>query len=176
MDGCSPTIDISDDCGNKVAHDSRVARLSKGANAPREIYGLKTINSVGPNNYFSMLRSLHEYAPLPAMRDYSEADHETKRQIAALITVTSDMYYEYVKSWNDDSDGKPTYNSRLANLPISMGGGIRINDNRLMRLVMELPDKAESIATIIIDDEIADACLLRERVLSSSQSLRQGIL
>lgn len=137
---------------------------------------LKTVNSVGPNNYFSMLRSLHEYAPLPAMRDYSDADHETKRQIAALITVTSRMYHEHVKAWNDETDSAQTRYSHLAHLPIFMGGGIRISDNKLMSLVMELPDKAESIATIMIDDEIADAGLLRERVLSSSQTLRQGIL
>lgn len=39
MDGCSPAIDISDDCGNKVAHDSRVARLSKRTNAPLGSHG-----------------------------------------------------------------------------------------------------------------------------------------
>jgi hypothetical protein len=137
---------------------------------------IQMLASVGPNNYFSMLRAIHEYAPIPAMRDYSDADHETKRQIAALVTVTANMYQEYVEAWNDETYSERTHPSHLSYLPLSMSGGVRINDEKLTNLVMEHPDKAEAIATVIIDDKIADASLVLDRVISSSQSLREGIL
>ena len=137
---------------------------------------IQMITYVDSNNYFSMLRAIHEYASIPAMLDYSYADDDTKRQVAALLTVTSSMYQVYVNALDNETSSGPSRYSHISHLPILMAGGIRISDEKLISLVMEIPDKAESIATVIIDDKVADTSLIRDKVLSGSQSLREGIL
>ena len=138
-----------------------------------------------PHDAFQMLLGLHECSSLPMMDDYSDADDQTKQAIMALITVTQMLYklnsdanvhaYDYISQGTSTADQKRFWNE-FKFIPLTTKGAIRISDDDLINLIIEHPDKAEAIAAVIIEDKINDASLVRDRVFSSAQPLRAGIL
>lgn len=136
----------------------------------------------------SLIRVLHDYSQLPVMDSYGDADQDTQEKIAALLTVTQDLYIKYKEhqfsilsaatiSGNHSWDEPPAIPAPLElGIPIYTEMNISLIGDDLINLIMEQPKNAEAISKVIVQDGINDPALIREIFDSNTPSLRDGLL
>lgn len=111
-----------------------------------------------------MLRSLHAYPGLPECADFSVETEAVRDQCAALLVVSNAILTHTSK---DDS-----------NISVARRGNTVqiIADDRLVRLILDSPDLAEDIASLIETRGTADFGLIENVLTAPSAALREGAL
>lgn len=132
-----------------------------------------------------MVRGVHQYKQLPTMERYTNADSGTKRKVGAIITVTSSLLNEFYSrdmdqvaiDWSPNSTGiGKTYTPMDFDLPLEYEDEPLIIGEELIDLIFEKPEEAQEIAQIITSGHVMHGEVIRERLTSSAQSLREGII
>lgn len=152
------------------------------------------------NHAFALIDSLHEYPQLPVMDDYAEADEDTQRQAAALLSISDHLFAEYFKRlhhWEkitvfpnytnaDWQTITPVHRPTPTELGIPMEidqphwdieqKTILLLGDDLINLVLTHTESASDIAQHIIDRNNADPDHLREVFDNEASALRSGII
>lgn len=141
---------------------------------------------LGSRYALDIIRLLPKCKQLPTMESYSDATEETKCKIAALIKVTSHLFHQY--KWHErEYLASPAFaqqgNSAIIPAPMEYGlpldynwNGVRLNGDDLIALILEQPEDADEIASLMIKDGITNPTLLREIFTSKTPALRHGLI
>lgn len=130
-----------------------------------------------------IIRGLHSYNQLPVMDNYADSDQDTKRRIAALLSVTETLFAQYKEHHRQVIVAANGKNYPLViptplefGLPLEEKPEVRLIGDSLIELIIEQPENADAISRHIIEEGINDGVLLREIFDSSTPSLRDGLI
>lgn len=121
-----------------------------------------------------LLRGVHLYPQLPQIEDYTTADERTQEQVTALLAVTARLEKEKFARERANRDD-PTLND----FPLETVGyhqAVKLNNDGLIKLILDRPEQADQIAGIILERGTADAELIQEALVTDSPSLHHGVL
>lgn len=130
-----------------------------------------------------IIRGLHSYKQLPVMDNYADSDQDTKRRIAALLSVTEALFTQHKEHQRQVIVAANGSNYPLViptplefGLPLEEKPEVRLIGDSLIELIIDQPEKADAISRHIIEEGINDGVLLREIFDSSTPSLRDGLI
>jgi hypothetical protein len=115
---------------------------------------------------FNSVMALHDYEGrhLPLLANYALADSDARAKCIALINVTAAL-----ETCHTRMTGQPLRWRGTASIPV-------INDDALVKLIVENPDKAPLITQFIEERLSADVGALTELLRSDSSQLAEGAL
>lgn len=133
------------------------------------------LKGVPMNTKMGLLRGLHSYAQLPAMKNYSYADQGTKASIVVLLSATKSLYsHNLLKNIFGGSNKQAVTGNQSP--VIDDDGGMRLTDSSLVALLIERPEASSEIEAVITEKGIIDGNLIREMIDSDTPSIRDGLL
>jgi hypothetical protein len=117
----------------------------------------------------AILAGLHHYQQLPQMDDYTTADAKTQEQVRAILTVTR-------QATRNEIDRIPAKDNTAQYFGRFNHDGVKLKDDALIKLIMDYPQHADTIADLIRERGSADAGLIHDMITSGSSPLGSGTL
>jgi hypothetical protein len=128
-----------------------------------------------------IIRGLHSHNQLPVMDNYADSDQDTKRRIAAILSVTESLFTQYKEHQRQVIVAANGNNYPLVmptplefGLPLEEKPEVRLIGNSLIELIIEQPETRRDLTDHHQEASTMASC--SGRYSQATSSLRDGLI